>query len=289
MSRHALHDHHGLTMPQTILLTGAAGGVGSMLRHLLPAFDHRLRCADRVPVPNEPDALVFDLRDADAVREAVRGVDAVVHLGGIAQEDTFPAILGANIEGAYHVYEAVRQEGVRRVVFASSNHAVGFTPLEGRGPGGAGLIGTAIPPRPDTYYGLSKVFGEGLAQLYADKYGVTTVSVRIGSCFPRPTTPRMLSTWLSPADCTRLVHAALTAPVEGHVVVNGVSANTRAWWDLAPARALGYEPRDDAEEYAAGIIAEHGELPPDGVDARLLGGTFTTIEPPRTAPAHRPH
>ncbi|MFD9128135.1 NAD-dependent epimerase/dehydratase family protein [Kitasatospora sp. NPDC059571] len=270
-----------MTMPQTILITGAAGGVGGMLRHLLPAFGHRLRLADLVPVPNEPDALAFDLRDAGAVREAVRGVDAVVHLGGIALEDSFANILGANVEGTYHLYEAVREEGVRRVVFASSNHAVGFTPLEGRGLGGAGLIGTDILPRPDTYYGLSKVFGEGLAQLYADKYGVTTVSIRIGSCEPRPRTTRMLSTWLSPADCARLVHAALTAPVTGHTVVNGISANTRAWWDLAPARALGYEPQDDAEEFAAEVIAEHGELAPDGVDARLLGGDFTTVEPPR--------
>ncbi|WP_407914198.1 NAD-dependent epimerase/dehydratase family protein [Kitasatospora sp. NE20-6] len=270
-----------MTMPQTILLTGAAGGVGSMLRHLLPAFGYELRPADIAPLPGEDDARTFDLRDADAVREAVRGVDAIVHLGGISLEDTFANILGANIEGSYHLYEAARLEGVRRVVFASSNHAVGFTPLEGAGPGGKGLIGTAIPPRPDTYYGLSKVFGESLAQLYADKYGVTTVSIRIGSCFPKPRSTRMLSTWLSPADCARLVHAALTAPVDGHTVVNGISANTRAWWDLAPARALGYEPQDDAEEYAAEVIAEHGELAPDGVDARLLGGGFTTVEPPR--------
>ncbi|MEV6210019.1 NAD(P)-dependent oxidoreductase [Kitasatospora sp. NPDC051914] len=270
-----------MTMPQTILLTGAAGGVGTMLRELLPPYGHRLRLADLAPIPGEPDALAFDLRDADAVREAVRGVDAVVHLGGISLEDTFAHILGANIEGTYHLYEAVRLERVKRVVFASSNHAVGFTPLQGLGPGGKGLIGTDVPPRPDTYYGLSKVFGEGLAQLYADKYGVESVSIRIGSCFPKPRSTRMLSTWLSPADCARLVHAALTAPVDGHVVVNGISANTRAWWDLAPARALGYEPQDDAEAYAAEVLAEHGELPPDGVDARLLGGGFTEIEPPR--------
>lgn len=145
---------------------------------------------------------------------------------------------------------------------------------------GEGLIGTDIPPRPDTFYGLSKVFGEGLASLYADKYGVETVSIRIGSCFPRPRSPRMLSTWLSPADCARLVHAALTAPGVGHTVVNGISANTRAWWSLASARALGYEPQDDAELYAAEVLAEHGEPDPDSADARLLGGFFTTVEPP---------
>ncbi|MEV4556301.1 NAD(P)-dependent oxidoreductase [Kitasatospora sp. NPDC049285] len=255
-----------------VLLTGAAGGVGTMLRELLPPLGYRLRLADLKPIPDAPDSLAFDLRDADAVRAAVRGVDAVVHLGGISLEDTFDNILGSNIEGTFHLYEAVRAEGVRRVVFASSNHAVGFTPLDGELP-----IGTAIPPRPDTYYGLSKVFGEGLASLYADKYGVETVSVRIGSCFPEPRTPRMLATWLSPGDCARLVHAALTAPDVGHTVVNGISANTRAWWDLSPARALGYAPQDDAEAHAPRILAAHGELPPDSVDARLLGGHFTTL------------
>ncbi|GAA0703823.1 NAD(P)-dependent oxidoreductase [Kitasatospora atroaurantiaca] len=262
-------------MTQTILLTGAAGGIGTFLRTQLPPYGYRLRLADVKPVPDAPDSLAFDLRDAAAVREAVRGVDAVVHLGGIALEDSFANILGSNIEGAYNLYEAVRQEGVKRVVFASSNHAVGFTPLTGEG-----LIGSDIPPRPDTYYGLSKVFGEGLASLYADKYGVETVSIRIGSCFPEPRSPRALATWLSPADCTRLIHAALTAPGVGHTVVNGISANTRAWWDLSSARALGYEPQDDAEAYAAEILAEHGELDPAHADARLLGGYFTTVEPP---------
>jgi uronate dehydrogenase len=247
-----------------VLLTGAAGGVGTLLRDLLPAHGHTLRLADLKPVEG---GLTFDLRDTDAVRAAVRGVDAVVHLGGISLEDTFTNILGSNIEGTYELYEAVRQEGVKRVVFASSNHAVGYTPLTGE------LIGSDTPTRPDTYYGLSKVFGEGLASLYADKYGVETVSVRIGSCFPKPRSARMLSTWLSPADCARLVHAALTAPDVGHTIVNGISANTRAWWDLSTARALGYEPQDDAEAYAA----EVGELDPDSPDAKLLGGFFTTL------------
>ncbi|MFI1522231.1 NAD-dependent epimerase/dehydratase family protein [Kitasatospora cineracea] len=255
-----------------VLLTGAAGGVGTLLRELLPPYGYRLRLADLKPVEGAPDALAFDLADADAVRAAVRGVDAVVHLGGIALEDTFATIAHSNIEGTYQLYEAVRAEGVRRVVFASSNHAVGFTPLDGELP-----VRADIPPRPDTYYGLSKVFGESLASLYADKHGIETVSLRIGSCFPEPRSPRMLSTWLSPGDCARLVHAALTAPGVGHTVVNAISANTRAWWDLGPARALGYDPQDDAEAYAERILAEHGELDPDGVDARLLGGYFTTL------------
>lgn len=264
-----------MTPPRTILLTGAAGGVATLLRPLLPAYGYTLRLADIAPVDGAggQDHLTFDLRDTDAVREAVRGVDAVVHLGGISLEDSFEAVLDANIRGTYHLYEAVRAEGVRRVVFASSNHVEGFVPLTGDPlPGGAEL-----PVRPDTYYGLSKAFGEGLASLYADKYGVETVSVRIGSCFERPRTVRMLSTWLSPADCARLVHAALTAPGVGHTVVHGISANTRAWWDLESARDLGYVPQDDAESYAAELLAQHGELDPAHVDARFVGGHFTQV------------
>jgi uronate dehydrogenase len=268
-----------MPQPRTVLLTGAAGGVGTFLRESLPTYGYELRLADIKPIEGAPDALAFDLRDAEAVDRAVQGVDAVVHLGGISLEDRFAAILGANIEGAYNVYEAARRHGVRRVVLASSNHAVGFVPLPA--PGSGDLIGSDVTPRPDTYYGLSKAFGESLASLYADKYGVESVSVRIGSCFAEPRSPRMLSTWLSPADCARLIHAALTAPDVGHTVVNGISANTRAWWDLTSARALGYDPQDDAEAYAAEVIAEHGEPDPAHVDARLLGGFFTEAEPTR--------
>lgn len=265
-----------MNQPRTLLLTGAAGGIGTFLRASLPGYGYTLRLADLKPVegPDGAGSLVFDLADADAVRSAVRGVDAVVHLGGISLEARFEALLEANVRGTYHLYEAVRAEGVRRVVYASSNHAVGYVPLDGDGP-----IGSAIPARPDTYYGLSKAFGENLASLYADKYGVETVSIRIGSCFAEPRTVRMLATWLSPADCARLIHAALTAPDVGHTVVNGISANTRAWWDLTTARALGYEPRDDAEAYARALLAAHGELGRSHVDARYVGGSFTLSEP----------
>lgn len=217
---------------------------------------------------------VFDLRDPEAVRAAARGVDAIVHLGGISLEDSFEAVLEANVQGTYHLYEAARCEGIRRIVFASSNHAVGFVPLTGSVP-----IGSETPARPDTYYGLSKAFGENLASLYADKYGVETVSLRIGSCFAEPRSVRMLATWLSPADCARLVHAALTAPDVGHTVVNGISANTRTWWDLTSARALGYTPQDDAETHAEALLAAHGPLDPTDPDARYIGGSFTRTDP----------
>ncbi|GAA1884800.1 NAD-dependent epimerase/dehydratase family protein [Streptantibioticus ferralitis] len=262
--------------PRTLLLTGAAGGLGSMMRGLLPDHGYELRLFDLLPISGEPNAITADLADRDALREAVRGVDAILHLAGISLEAPFEKILRANIEGVYNLYEAARAEGVRRIVFASSNHAVGFVP---RPVGDDPLIPVEIPHRPDTYYGLSKGFGEDLASLYWHRHGIETVSVRIGSCFPEPTTVRMLSLWLSPADGARLFHAALTAENVGHTVVYGSSANTRLWWDLSPARALGYEPQDDSEQYAAELIAKHGELTPDDPDHTHLGGSFCTRPP----------
>ncbi|MFC9291780.1 NAD-dependent epimerase/dehydratase family protein [Streptomyces sp. NPDC057052] len=262
--------------PRTVLLTGAAGGLGTLMRELLPAYGYELRLMDLRPIEGEPGAIVADLADRDAVREAVRGVDAIIHLAGISLEAPFEKILDANIVGTYHLYEAAREEGVRRVVFASSNHAVGFTPRpRGDGP----LIPVETPHRPDTFYGLSKAFGEDLAQFYWDKHGLETVSVRIGSCFPEPTSVRMLSVWMSPADGARLFHAALTAGDVGHTVVHGSSANTRLWWDLTSARALGYEPQDDSEPWAGKLIAEQGELDPENIAHAHLGGHFVNDPP----------
>jgi uronate dehydrogenase len=283
-----------MSAPPTLLLTGAAGGMGTLMRGLLPSYGYALRLLDARPVeplPGQdgPEGPVFtaELSDRDALREALHGADAVLHLAGISQEASFERVLTANIEGAYHLYEAVRAEGERtggpapRVVFASSNHAAGFTPRP-TGPyplPPEALIPVDTPHRPDTYYGLSKCFGEDLAQLYADRYGVDTVSVRIGSCFPEPSDVRMLSLWLSPGDGARLFHAALTAGTSGHTVVYGSSANTRLWWDLGPARALGYVPQDDSEVFAPALLAAHGEPDPADPAQANLGGRFCT-EPP---------
>lgn len=262
--------------PRTVLLTGAAGGLGTLMRELLPAYGYELRLFDMVPIEGAPDAITADLSDREALREAVRGVDAIIHLAGISLEASFDKILAANIQGTFNLYEAAREEGVRRVVFASSNHAIGYTPRPGPGDP---LIPLDTPRRPDTFYGLSKSFGEDLAQLYRDRHGLETVSVRIGSCFREPTSVRMLSVWMSPADGARLFHAALTAEDVGHTVVYGSSANTRLWWDLTSARSLGYAPRDDSEPYAAALIAEQGELDPDNPDHAHIGGHFCTDPP----------
>lgn len=265
-----------------VLVTGAAGTIGRATCPGLNARGWSVRGLDRAPldgVRGLDDAVVADIRDTAAVDAAMAGVDAVVHLAGIATEAPFPDILAANVDGTYRVLDAARRAGVRRFVFASSNHAVGYTPR-------ADSVGVDVPIRPDTYYGVSKAFGEAIGRLHVDRYGMEFVALRIGSWLAEPTTPRHLATWLSPSDGIRLIHAALTAPDVDFAVVYGISANTRAWWDLSSARALGYRPTEDAEEHAARIIAAHGEPDPADPEIALLGGDFTG--PRYDAPAGPP-
>ncbi|MBB3084808.1 NAD-dependent epimerase/dehydratase family protein [Geodermatophilus sabuli] len=269
-----------------VLVTGAAGRIGTVLRGGLPERGWAVRSLDVVPMtdtrPGE-EQVVADTTDLTAMEDAVAGVSAVVHLAGIATESTWPAISHANIEGTYCVLEAARRAGVSRVVLASSNHATGYTPR----PDGGLLREVDAPPRPDTYYGVSKAAMEALGSLYVDRYGMDVVCLRIGSAFAEPTTVRHLSTWLSPGDQVRLVDAALRAPAPGFAVVWGVSANTRNWWDLTAARALGYEPADDAEVFASALVEAYGEPDlADPVHARV-GGEYTlaqfdaeNVEPP---------
>jgi uronate dehydrogenase len=178
---------------ERLLLTGAAGGLGRVLRPRLKTLCNRLRVSDLAelgPAAPGEELQSAALQDKAAVMALLQGVDAVVHLGGISTEHAFEEILPANIVGTYHVYEAARVNGVKRIVYASSNHVTGFyTQRE--------TIGPLQPMRPDGYYGLSKAFGENLAQFYFDRYGIETVSLRIGSSFPEPTDRRMLASWLS--------------------------------------------------------------------------------------------
>ena len=264
-------------MTGPVLVTGAAGRIGTVLRGGLPERGWAVRCLDIVPVadvrPGE-EHVVADVTDLAAMLDATEGAGAVVHLAGISGESTWPAILSANIQGTYCALEAARRAGVPRVVLASSNHATGYTP---RPPDGL-LREADAPPRPDTFYGVSKVTMEALGSLYVDRYGLDVVCLRIGSAFAEPTTTRHLATWLSPADTVSLVDAALKAPSPGFSVVWGVSDNTRRWWDLTAARALRYEPVDDAEVYAEALIEAHGE--PDLTDPvhSRVGGEYTLAE-----------
>jgi nucleoside-diphosphate-sugar epimerase len=255
-----------------ILITGAAGGVGTLLRPRLARPGRTLRLLDiaELTARQGEEAIQASVTDLDAMTKACEGVDAVVHLGGISVEAPWADILEVNINGTRTVFEAARRAGVPRVVFASSNHAVGYhTPDEYP-------LTAAAPPLPDTYYGVSKVAGEALGALYHHRYGLDVVCIRILTCFPEPPNPRALATWLSPDDCARLLEACLSAPSPGYRIVHGVSRNTRGGWvSLEEAAELGYTPEDDAEVHAAAVLARDGAPGPDDPVFAYLGGHFT--------------
>ena len=257
------------------LLTGAAGQLGRQLRTRLQPHCATLRLSDREPLADAgagEEGVMADLADALAGERAVAGVDAIVHLGGVSTEQPWAPILQANIVGAYHLYEAARRHRVARIVFASSNHVTGFYRQDE-------VITARDPVRPDGLYGLSKAFGENLAQLYWDRYGIETVSVRIGSSFPEPMDRRMLASWLSFDDLARLVLAALTAPRVAHSVIYGMSANPRCWWDNRYARHVGYEPHDSSEPFRAAVEARQAPLPRTDPRTEYQGGAFVAMGP----------
>lgn len=258
-----------------LLLTGAAGGLGRELRVRLKRYCDTLRLSDIAELgaagPGE-ELQPAALEDRAAVLSLLDGVDAVVHLGGISTEHPFDAILQANIVGTYNVYEAARRQGVKRIVFASSNHVTGFYRQDE-------VIDTRVPVRPDGYYGLSKAFGENLAQFYWDRWGLETVSLRIGSSFPEPKDRRMLATWMSYDDLERLVVAGLTAPQVGHTVIYGMSDNATSWWDNTAARHIGYRPQDSSERYRAAVEARQPAIDAHDPAAIHQGGAFVAKGP----------
>jgi len=258
-----------------LLLTGAAGGLGRELRPRLRRLARVLRASDvaeMTPASEGEEVMTAALQDAGAVDRIVAGSEAIVHLGGISTEGPFAPILEANIVGVWHLYEAARRHGVRRIVFASSNHVTGFYRQDE-------VIRPSDPMRPDGHYGLSKAFGENVARFYFDRYGIESVCLRIGSSFPEPKDRRMLATWLSYDDLERLVVASLTAPVVGCSVVYGVSDNARIWWDNTSARHLGFRPRDNSEPYRATLEATQAAPDPTDAATFLQGGGFVTRGP----------
>jgi uronate dehydrogenase len=258
-----------------LLMTGAAGGLGQALRTRLPVNCEVLRLSDVAPLGEaaaHEECVQADLADAQAVMDLVAGCDAIVHLGGVSVEAPWAPILKANIEGVVNLYEAARVHGVKRVVFASSNHVMGFYRQ-------SEVVDALSPPRPDGFYGLSKAFGEDVARLYFDRYGIETACVRIGSSFPEPRDRRMLATWMSYDDLHRLVTACLTTPVLGHTIIYGTSDNAVSWYDNHLAKHVGYRPQDSSDGFRAAIYAQTPE--PDLTDpaVQFQGGAFVKIGP----------
>lgn len=256
-----------------LLITGANGALVRRLRSQLAPLAECLRLSDRIeitdPGPNE-EIVTCDLADAAAVEAMVAGCDGILHLGGISVEAPFEPILQANIIGLYNLYEAARRHGQPRIIFASSNHTIGFYPQGQR-------LNNDSPYRPDSLYGVSKIFGEAIARLYFDKFGQQSALLRIGSATEVPQDHRALSTWLSPDDLISLIAAIFAAPDFGCQVVWGVSANDAGWWDNSHLEGLDWQPRDNAEAYRAQIEATVPLPRPDEPLRRWQGGEFTGI------------
>jgi uronate dehydrogenase len=258
---------------KNVLLTGAAGDVGTRLRKLLKGV-YTLRISDiRRPADLgvDEDFVEADLADYPAVEKIVAGVDGIIALGGFSVEGPWQTILNANIVGCYNLFEAAYRANVKRVVFASSNHAVGFYPRREK-------IGVNVTVKPDSRYGISKAFGEAVGSFYADKHGMSVTCLRIGNVNDRPIDVRRLSIWLKPEDLVQLVRIGLEHPDIHFEIFYGCSDNAAAWWDNSNARRYGYKPTGVAEQFRAEAEAAQARIAPDPVGDRYQGGTYCSDE-----------
>jgi uronate dehydrogenase len=256
----------------TVVITGASGALGRLLGSNL-GDAYQLRLIDRkdpaATLGSHGECHAVDITDFDAVLAAFDGADMVVHLAARSVEAPWEEIMHANILGAYNVFEAARLTSVSRVVFASSHHVVGFHRRER-------MIGVDAPLRPDSRYGVSKICGEALGRLYADKYGLSVICQRIGAARPRPHNERALAVWQSDADYIRLTRCCLEATDIHFLIVYGVSRNSQRIWDTSTAAQIGYEPQDDAEPFRDEILMRTG--PESDHERQFHGGHFCTIE-----------
>lgn len=256
-----------------ILLTGAAGGVGTRLRKLLPPIYPDLVLSDlKTPadLASSEEFIRADLSDLSQVKTLVEGIDGIIHLGGFSVEGSWETILNANIIGTYNLFEAARLAGVKRVVFASSNHAVGFYPR-------STTIDTHDLLRPDTRYGVSKAFGEALGAMYAYKHNIGVLAIRIGNVGEKPLDERRLAIWLKTEDLVSLCRIGLEREGLIYEVVYGMSDNKRAWWDNSRALELGYRPTGHSEDYADEVLAADAPAG-DPIAAFFQGGPFCADE-----------
>jgi uronate dehydrogenase len=255
-----------------VLMTGAAGGVGRMIAPLLAPVYPELILSDLKPVQHPGVKFVpANLAKLDEVERICEGVDGIIHLGGYSVEGPWEEIHEANIVGCYNLFEAARRQGVKRVVFASSNHVVGFYPRVQR-------IGVDVVARPDSRYGVSKLFGEGLGALYSFKHGIGVLCLRIGNVGDKPLDQRRLAIWVSPADLVQLMRIGLEHADLRFEVMYGASLNERSWWDNSVAYSYGYRPTGRAEDFREHAMAEQAKAPRDPVGDFYQGGTFCSME-----------
>ena len=260
-----------------LVVTGAAGQIGTFLAGRLDHLaDIIVRSdLDDVQVAGNEVSHPADLTDLASLRALLRGGGDVLHFGGQSVEAHFERICEANLIGTYNLYEAARLEGVRRILFASSNHAIGFHSRRTR-------LDAESPVRPDSLYGVSKVYGEALASLYFDKFGIETLNLRIGSCLPEPGDRRHMATWLSIDDMVRLIERMVGAPEVGFATVYGASDNDESWWDNAKTAFLGWNPQDNSEAFREKVEARETVPNPQGPYIRYQGGVFTAQDHPGT-------
>lgn len=267
---------------EIVVITGAGGLVGTSLRSRLAKPGRVLRLVDIADITDLAEGEEFykgSFIDMGQMEEACRGASAVVDLarfeiGGEHANENWDLVTEVNIRGIRTMLEAARRQGVKRFVYASSNHVLGFVPM----PDGDELVDEYVTPLPDTLYAVGKVLGEGLGSLYHNRFGMDVLCVRIGSQFPEPLDVRMLSTWLSPDDAGRVFEACLTAPDPGFRIVWGISNNTRSRFSRAEGEALGYFPKDDAEDFAEALVAKYGEIDPDDPILQHVGGKSAVIK-----------
>jgi len=259
---------------QAILITGAAGDIGTRLRKLLKGAYPRILLSDiRKPTDlgGDEEFIAADLADYAQVERITDGIEGIVHLGGYSIEGPWETIHRSNIVGCYNLFEAAYRSGVKRIVLASSNHAVGFYPRSKK-------IGVDVTVRPDSRYGVSKAFGEALGALYADKHGLKVTCIRIGNVNDKPIDKRRLSIWLKPEDLVQLVRIGLEHPDIRFEIFYGTSDNKAAWWDNSNAERFGYRPQGRAEDFRAIAMAEQAKLPADPIAERYQGGPFCSDE-----------
>lgn len=258
---------------QKILITGAAGDVGTRLRKLLKGV-YSLRVSDiRKPADlgADDEFVSADLGDYEQTKQITAGIDGIVHLGGYSVEGPWETIHKSNIVGCYNLFEAAYRSGVKRIVFASSNHAVGFYPRDRK-------IGVDVTLRPDSRYGVSKAFGEAVGALYADKHGLRVTCIRIGNVNDKPLDKRRLSIWVKPEDLAQLIRIGLEHPDIRFEIFYGVSDNEAGWWDNSNARRFGYRPQFRSEIFRDEAMAAQAKLPADPIGDRFQGGPFCSDE-----------